>query len=312
MASSELSDLLTLDKKTLEPPESRIKSIEGVRSRISELKEGDKKRSRRRALFQALIDGEPPYDEEEMESCGRGDDANINFREGEGKVSAATAPYYELTFGVPQAITIENCYGDNQQKRFEWADKIAQRFTETLWAWKGYRLNMQMCHYQRTLFGHGPVIWEYKKGWHFKAKREDSVWVSDNASCDLDEVSEMAVPGHFEPVQLWKMVENAPDDSGWEKKMAKKAIMKAAPKTLKDTYHDAWGQYEASLRRGDVYWSNKAARIYYTDYFVKEFSGKITHCIVLDKKPDEDGDEEDDFVFKKVGRFDSFHNIIVR
>jgi hypothetical protein len=313
-----LTDLLTLDKKSLEPPKSRVKSIEATRNRILELKEGDKRRSNRRALIQALIDGEPPYDEEEMAACGRGDDANINFRGAEGRVAAATTPYYELDFGVPTAISLNLEYGDGKlakEKLSEWAATISQRITDLLWAWSGYKLKKRMSHYQMVVYGHGPIIWPKKRGWHFEAKRDDSVWVADNADCDLDHLEEMAIPGHFNPVELWKLVDNAPDDSGWDKKMVKQAIRKAAPKTFKDTYHNAWSQYEASLRRGDTLWNNKAARIYYTGYYVKEFSGKITYCIVLDTTPNDEeknkkGEEIDDFVFKKVGWFDSFHQII--
>lgn len=315
---SDITDLLTLDKKTLEPPESRVadkeKGIMGVRSRIYELKEGDRIRSRRRAFIMALLDGEPPYDSDEMEECGRGDDANINFRRGEGRVAAATAPYYELTFGGPCAIDFDLYYEETpKQKCYEWAQCIARRFTEMLWGWKGYKDNMMMAHYQMVVFGHGPCIWKNKKGWHFLAKRDDSVWVADNARCDLGMLSEMAMPGHFEPVELWNMVKNAPKDSGWNVDMAKYAIIAAAPKTFRDTYHHAWSQYEASLRRGDIMWENKAARIYYTDYLVREFDDKITHCIVLETQPDQNDKEnpvKDDFVFKKVGRFGSFHEII--
>src|SRR5262249_15187570 len=157
-------DLLTLDKDTLEPPETRIKDCLSTRARIKELKDGDRTRTRRRAHIEALIDGEPPYDEEEMIDCGRGDDANINFRQAKGKVAAAVAPYYELAFGVPKAINLYLDYGDDPEKRFEWAEKICERYTETLWGWKAYRTNFRVSAYQRVVHGRGPVIWPRIRG----------------------------------------------------------------------------------------------------------------------------------------------------
>jgi len=310
----EFDPILTLDKDTLEPPESRVGSIAGVRDRIAELKEGDDTRSANRALIQGLIDGNKPYSQKNMDEVGRGDDANINFREAEGDVAAATTPYYELAFGVPRAVNIELYYGDNKQKNYEWSEALSQRYSETLWAWKGYKINLQLSHYQMVVFGRGPIMWDRKRGWHFKAKRDDSVWVSDNTHCDLDELPEMAIPDYFEPVELFKLIDTLDPDvaknNGWDVEMAKKAIIKAAPRTLKDTYHGYWTQYQASLRRGDAQWWNKAARIYYKHYLIKEFTGKITHCMVLDSTPDTDEGDEDGFLYKKIGKFESFHEII--
>lgn len=314
------SDLATLDPETLEAPESRVVSISGVRSRIAELRKGDSLRSRNRAEIQGLIDGQKPYDQEKMDEAGRGDDANINLREAEGKVGTATTPYYELDFGVPRAVNIEfYLKGASKQKNFELGTKLATRYSETLWGWPGYKIQRQFSHYQMVVFGRGPIMWDGKVGWHHKAKKDDAVWVADDAGCDLSELPEMAIPGSFNPVELWKLIQKSKgnsknkderDSSGWDVEMAKQAIIAAAPDTMRAGYEDHWTQYEASLRRGDVQWNNKTAKIKYTDYLVKEFTGKITHCIVLDDTPGRDDSDEDDFLFKKVGRFNSFAEII--
>lgn len=307
--------LQTLEKETYKVPETRVASISGARERIRELKEGDEERARRRARVQALIDGHKPYDEEEMYSAGRGDDANINFREAEGMVAAATTPYYELAFGVPRAINATFECPDldiSEQKKYEWSNSFSDRYTKVLWGWKGYKVQLQMHHYQMVVHGRGPIMWDGKKGFWFKAKRDDSVWVADNAHCDLNRLEELAIPGHYGPIELFRLIERA-ERSGnkdWRIERAKKAVMAAAPPTLKDLFHDSWNQYTASLRRGDVWWANKASRIYYTDYLVREFDGKITHSIVLDNFSNEKDNEDDDFLYQKIGRFDSFSQII--
>lgn len=306
-----LSDaLVSLDPVTLEPPESRIGTIAGVRSRISELKAGDRERGKRRATVQSLIDGNAPYLENEMIEAGRADDANINFRQAEGRVAAATTPYYELAFGVPRAADIELYFGDNDQRNFEWSESLSDRYSELLWGWPGYKINLQTSNYQMTVHGRGPIIRDTKRGWHFKARKDESILVADDAMCDLKLLEEMAIPGHFEPVELFKKIDRDQEFiKNWNIDMAKRAIINAAPEALKSTYGDVWSSYQASLRRGDVSWNNKASRIFYTDYLVKEFTGKISHCIVLDDASTNKG-QEDDFVFKKMARFDAFSEII--
>lgn len=304
-----LSDALkSLDPVSLEAPTSRVGSIAGVRARISELKHGDIERSLRRATVQALIDGNAPYDGDEMVTAGRGDDANINFREAEGRVAAATTPYYELAFAVPRAADIKLYYGDNDQKNFEWGEALSNRYSELLWNWPGYKINIQISNYQMAVHGRGPILRDTKRGWHFRAKKDESIHVSDDAPCDLELLPDAEISGHFEPVELWKKIDkDAEFIKSWDVEMAKRAIIAAAPETYRTTYGDFWPDYQASLRRGEVGWSNKSCRIYYSDYLVKEFNGKITHVIVLDNKPPE---SEDDFLYKKINKFDSFSEIL--
>jgi hypothetical protein len=310
-----LDVLETLDRETLEPPESRIKNVQGVRARLDILRDGDLERMERRTKIQGLLDGIPPYNHDRMIQAGRGDDANINFREAEGKVAAAATPYYQLDFGVPRAVNVYLEYEDaDETKRYEWAEHIANKVSNLVWGWRGYKINQQLSHYQMVVFGRGPIMWKSRRGFHFEAMRDDTVWVNDDARCDIDYLEEMAIPDFFEPVELWSLVEKGKkaDTKEWDEELCKKAIINAAPKPLKDTYYDAWANWEASLRRGDIMWDNQSARIYYHHYLRKEFTGKITHCIVLDWEPSQErGGVADDFAFKKTGRYDSFHEIIV-
>lgn len=303
------ADLKTLEEGSSKPPDTRIKSVAGVRSRIAEIKQGDRTRSLRRDKIQGLIDGNQPYNPGAMKKAGRGDDANINFREAEGMIAAATTPYYDLVFEVPRAVGVEVYFGDNLQRMIEWGNIISEKYTKTLWNWKGYDRNTQLSHWQMVVHGVGLIMWDTPRGWHFEAKKAGTFLVADNASCEIDRLDEAIAEGYYSPIELWKKIDKKHVDKGWDVKQAKLAIINAAPEAERKNWGDQWELYQTSLRRGDVMWSNKACRIYYTDYLVKEFDGKITHCIVLENT-DEKKDDEDKFLFKKVGRYESFNDII--
>lgn len=312
------NDLNTLSTETLQAPESRIKNVRSVRNRIWEIRQGDLERQIRRTKLQGLIDGNQPYNKDKMAAAGRADDANINFREAEGMIAAATTPYYDLVFEVPKAVNIELYYGENKQKNVEWANIIAEKYTKTLWNWKGYDIQTQLSQWQMVVHGQGLIMWSSPRGWYFEARKAGTFLVADNAPCDLDKLEEGINQTYFTPTQLFRLIDRKNIIKGWNVKKAKWAIINAIPQDDKDTLSlgNSWEAYQVSLRRGDVQWSNKALRIYYTDYFVKEFDSKITHCIVLDRNPNQNenpsnvDDGEDDFLFKQVGRFESFHDII--
>ena len=62
-------------------------------------------------------------------------------------------------------------------------------------------------------------------------------------------------------------------------------------------------------------WNGKKMRIPLADYLVKEFDGKITHVIMLDDGRISDArnledQDNDGMLFKKVGRYDDFTQVI--
>jgi hypothetical protein len=119
------------------------------------------------------------------------------------------------------------------------------------------------------------------------------------------------------PVDLWKLIENekAAKTMGWFPDRVKKALVKAAPVDLRSAsgFGDVWSEeYQSSLRRGDVVWSGSTAEILVEDYLAREFDGRITHCIMIADGGEETPDRKEDegLLFKKIGRYECFGQVI--
>ena len=92
----------TLDKDTQKPPEARIKDAKDARTILATLKEAERVRSMKRAKYQGMLDGNPPYNPRTLRSKGQAHRTNLNLREAEGMLASATTPYYDLVFEVEE------------------------------------------------------------------------------------------------------------------------------------------------------------------------------------------------------------------
>lgn len=314
MLADVLDPLETIDEKTGKPPETRVRSVRGVRQRISEMRDAERTRSWRRAKVNGLLDGNPPYSKQKLRDLGRGEDANINLRTGEGTVDAAKTPYYDLwTSDVDRMINVDTDWGDDPQKWYEWSETISnglhRLFDEK---WDGMDNNMQRKQWQMCVHGIGIAMFEDTMDWRWKSRMVGDVLVKDDAEADIDLLDECAIPRTWLPTQLYQLIKNPKSAKGWNIELARKAIMNAAPRDFRSANQNNWEAYQDAIRTGDVSWNNKSNRIMIVDYLVKEFDGSITHTIVLDDGTPQTQTlpSKDDFLFQKIGRFESFSQVL--
>ncbi|MFN9951909.1 MAG: hypothetical protein ACK55I_02340, partial [bacterium] len=92
MASNGNAELENLNEAG-SPPPKRIKSSDNLISIADKYIEQDEDAAYLRARAQALVNGEAPYDAEELKSKGLTHVVNANFGEANAIMEAALAPY---------------------------------------------------------------------------------------------------------------------------------------------------------------------------------------------------------------------------
>lgn len=318
LQNDESLTLKTLDAKSFKPPESRVGKPSAIRSRVTEMRIKDRTRSFRRTNIQREIDGKRPFNQAKLESLGQGNRTNFNLREGEGMADAAKTPYYSLVTRNPRYCHIQCDYGDQMQRRAEWSDSMSASFHTMLEDWEEHDFNLQLRDWQMCVFGVGIPMFTDEESPFWESRKIGEVLVPYRTLANVKKVPECAVTRRINPVDLYKLVEkeSSAKAMGWFPDRVKTAIVKIAPQSLHSSpgFGDMWGEeYQASLRRGDVTWNALTSEIPIYDYFVKEFDGRITHCILLDDgSPASPTNDEDDggLLFKKVGRYESFSQIL--
>lgn len=317
----------TDEGKTFTVPESRIGNAGDARNIVGTLLQAEDTRSRRRAKINGLLNGNRPWSQQMLINKGRGDSANFSQREAEGFVAAAKTPYYDLFREVDRYAQFTLDYGEDLTRLEEWADKIATRYHYTLDDWDGLEMAIQRSQYQMVLHGAGPMVWTNDRDWRSESRMAGQILLPDDASADVEEWETAAIPRSYLPSDLWKLIQNegAATAAKWNVPEVKKAIMDAAPGDMQKVGARSWEYYEGEIRKGSAGFDNRSKRIFVVDLFQKEFTGKISHFIILQsgavdaataggQKSEiggrKDGEEEIGFLYRKIGRFESFSQIV--
>lgn len=311
----------TDEGKTIEIPESRIGSAADARNIIAVLQRAEVTRSGRRAKINGLLNGNRPWSPAMLTAKGQGERTNLNLREAEGFVAAAKTPYYDLESEVDRYAQFTLDYGNEPTREQEWSDIIGTRYHYALDDWGGRELVVQRSQYQMIVHGVGPRVWEDSRDWRSKSRMAGQILVPDDASADVEEWETAAIPRSYLPSELWDKIKNesAATAAKWNVLAVKQAIMKAAPEDLQKVYGTSWEYYEAEIRKGSAGYNNRSKRIFVTALFQKEFDQKVSHFIVLDstaQTPPDDTtseppkDPEMGFLFRKIGRFECFTQIV--
>lgn len=308
--------------KTYDVPESRIGCAKDAREVLTALITAEQIRSGKRANFNGMLNGNPPYDPVKREAAGLKDGANFSQREAEGFIAAAKTPYYALAFKAPRFVQLTIDYGGADAGLLEdWAGRISTRYQYAMEDWMGLDMHMQRSQFQMIAHGSGPMVWEDPNDWRSSSRMAGQFMLPDDASADQDEWDSAGCSRSYLPTKLWAIVKKASaSGEGWNVPAVKQAIMDAAPESAKTAGARDWEYYEAQMRKGASGWDSKSKRIFVGDIFQKEFSGKISHFIVAREEgvagseTSEEGDADEQkkcgFLFRKIDRFKDFAEIV--
>jgi hypothetical protein len=304
MASNGNAELENLNEAG-SPPKKRIKSSDNLISIANKYIEQDEDAAYLRARAQALVNGEAPYDAEELKSKGLTHVVNANFGEANSIMEAALAPYIELQNGVPRIanVIMDSYEGDSNED----SEIISEEFDWMLKEWNDHAYNMQLISREFVGDGVGVAMWPDERSifWEpcglkdFKVARDTKV---------SDESIEVAVVQRSMSVsELYNYIRNpkAAKALGWNLNAVKQAIWKASTKRDQwKNYTAHWEDFEREIKENDLYAGESAyhrAQLVYG--YNKEFDGKFTQLI--------GSRDSSDFLYERYSRYGDVNQCFV-
>lgn len=289
-------------------PSTRVGDSYSARQVCIRLLDNDRLRARERAKVQGMLDGNVPYDPNKLKALGQGWRSNLNFMEGYANLQNVKTPYYALIAGVPYFAEIRTMEGDVEL----FSKIITEEFTGAIKEWPDFSFQMQKAQQEMLKFGIGPVMLPDPYDWRFQALRHRDLLVPEHSPATISKWPYCAIRTEMTASELWDKVrpENAEDaeEIGWDIEETRLAVQYAS----RDIFNGRltwdgrnWEAWQAAFKNNDIYMSLMAAEsIMVYHYFVKEYSGRISHYIVSENTliPD--------FLFKRIDRFDSFEQIL--
>jgi len=263
------------------PPKTRIESAGAARSMLYELIDDDQIASYRRSQIQGMIDGNPPYNEQQLREAGQADRINVNWGHARSKVENAVIPYFDILTSVPNYATIKTQYGKDMGKREEWSRIISDEFHKLLERDNpNFLAQHQVCQKQLVIHGQGPMYFPDGVDWRAKALEPWAFVVPKGVKVDWNNWEFCYVLDEMYCEQLYSYIEDeeAASRGGWDVEECREAIMSA--RVDEQDQRRPWEWYQKELKNNALYYSYAKSKIIKVAHmYVKEYDGRISHYI---------------------------------
>lgn len=279
----------------------------------------NQERSRVDARVKGMLDGNAPYSFDELKRQCQTYRTNVNFREGEAILNSATQPFYDLFAEADTYCKVEIDEKD-PDKKARYSRIVTAHFDDLLKSWAGFDWNTQQMINDMVGFGKGFVMFPNRTNWQYRAIPHTRVLVPDQTPSDPDQLELLVVRESMTVHELFAHIRNEGTAKaiGWDVTATLDAIHRAMPEYDTDNARVDYELLQKELRNHDLYQTVKSSVIKCAHMFVKEFDGKVSHLIVEERYPakdgkwvnEETGQEGVRFLYKKIGRFDSFRQVV--
>ena len=263
------------------PPKTRIDDASSARSMLYTLVDDDQIASYRRAQIQGIIDGNAPFNEQQLREMGQSDRINVNWGHAEAKVENAVIPYFDILTSVGNYATIKTQHGPDMGKREEWSRIISDEFHKLLDKTNpNFLAQHQICQKQLVIHGQACMFWGDGMDFRAKAVEPWQLVVPKGASVDWNEWEFCYVLDDIYTEELYRYIddEEAAERGGWDVEECRDAIMQA--RIDEADQRRPWEWYQKELKNNALYYSYaKSKVIKIAHMYVREYDGKISHYV---------------------------------
>ena len=285
------------------PPKTRVEDAGSARSMLYTLIDDDQIASYRRSQIQGIIDGNPPYNDQQLREMGQADRINVNWGHAEAKVETAVIPYFDILTSVGSYATVKTKYGKDMGKREEWSRIITEEFHRLLASSNpNFLAQHQVAQKELVIHGQACMYFPDQTDWRAKAIEPWALVVPKGAKVDWNNWEFCYILDELYCEQLYSYIENeeAAKRGGWDVDEVREAIMQA--RVDEQDQRRPWEWYQRELKNNALYYSYaKSKVIKVAHFYVREYDGRISHYIF-------DRLNSTEFLCQKIGRYKDFSN----
>ena len=291
--------------------ESRLKEPSAVLEMVRNMVRSDDTRAQVRTKVKGLVDGNPPYNKNDLRKNAQAYRCNVNFREAESFLNMGLSAFYDVFSEVPAYATVRINY-QNANLDESYSKIITEEFDRMQKKDGNFDYLMQLSQHEMVLFGIGPMVFEDTVDWRCKPVKAGDLMVPERTKSNVNEWTLAVVRTVYQVHELYGFIKNPETaaEMGWDVAAVKQAIMDSAPEEDGRNSDAKWEWYQQQIRNNDLSYSSRcdvirAAHVYYREFPSDEHPlGAISHCIV-----DERGDGKN-FLFRNLKQFNDWNECV--
>lgn len=291
-------------------PRARLTSPSKLRDIHVRLREDDRVNAFNRARAQALLDGEPPYDEADLEDAP--DMTNLNFQGAEEQLERAKAPYDRLLNSGENLLHAPTMFGP-EDERSNLEAILDEEISATIRGCEEWPCESDQLVHKHVYEALGIGHWIDDTDWRFRASGQGKFFFPRGAAiiesrqeivtCEgemtITELFGKAVKlGVAQEAKLEVEIEKTDNaavvqievETKWNREIAISAIKKA---TSSEPPYQDWERLVQEVKNNDLFVGTRLPVIRVIHGFIKEFDGKVSHYII----PETACDKEDKFLY---------------
>jgi hypothetical protein len=308
-AGSYQSDYLQTLRPDLSVPETRMRNAQAVQDFFRRCIDDDMLRSRKRALVNGLVDGNPPYRRQDLLKANRADACNVNWNIARSYLESATGAFYDLYTEAPGFFSIKTGFGRTAQEREQSSRVMSEEADRILSLDPVWDYQMQQSIWNMVLHGCGPLLFEDAYKILPRAFACGDLKVPEFTYSDTFYWEVGGVQCVYYPPELYDYIadEESAMAMGWDVEYTKTVIKNAMDIRQTAGIQYEWEMYQAELKNNTLayYDNSKICRLVHVLW--KEFDGRITQAIV---ERDSVSGTQIGFLFRSIGRYANFREVI--
>ena len=264
------------------PPATRIEDADQARRVFTTLFDADRVSQWNRVRVQEMLDGVPPMSTEETQQQGNAFRTNLNFGEGQAIVEAALSAYYDL-LEAPETIcriALPEVFPDAAGMEDILAEEVNRLFRRD---WTDFDHRWDVLSAEFVCHGVGIAYFPDDIDWKWDSGGWDDFYIPRDTRVSEDEVEVLIGVRRMPVHKLYAKVRDAKyaAANGWNVEAVKREIVLATQGTrVLNRWGDYWAETEKRLKNNDFGMSyGNSTVVTLLHFWVKEFSGKISHYI---------------------------------
>ena len=299
-------------------PESRLKSAAALRAIHSQNRRDDEGSAINRARVQAMLDGEPPFNQAALNANGQGAKANANFLQGRTLLNRINNGYLDMVTSVKQLMSISVEYGEPAE-RHDYNRIITEELTRTIRKWGSFQSRFMRLVDMFNTHGVGIAFWPDPDDFRFSVCGFGDMLVPRQTEASEDCVEIATAEKHMTVAELYGYIKDEEKAAarGWNVPAVKDAIHRAVTTTTNYSNFDIEAT-QREVKNSDFIANRKFQHVKVVCGYVKEFNGKISYYMAekdhegpfLCVEPNKYASAEEAFVFFCYGVGNgTFHGI---
>jgi hypothetical protein len=301
--STALDEIESLELANLNPegevPESRLSSAQAARAIYQSFIFEDQASAITRVRIQAMIDGEPPYNQAALNASGQGSRANANFLMGQDLIRKADNGYLDM-FTSPKSLVTLDIDNQEQNQQITKSQTLASELTRTIRKWKGFTPSAQRLVNLFNSHGVGVSYFPDTVDFRFKVAGLGDFQIPRQTPAEEDAITIGIARQDISVTDLYAFIRD-PEKAeavGWNIAATKDAMRRATDKSAQGNIGD-YEKFWAQLKSNDMYSAKQFMHVPLLHIWVREFDGRISYFIA------EKDASEGSFLFTDHNRYEN-------